>query len=58
MGWKSTVEITRQEALAQVLIALSNPELENERLEDVLEDLVGDKMGHNYRIVAACEGEL
>lgn len=58
MGWKSTVEVTRQEALAQVLIALSNPELTNKKLASVLEYLVGDDVGYNYMIVEGNKKEL
>lgn len=51
MGWKSTVQITKEEALIKIMIALSNPELDNEVLADVVEMLVGDAEGANYRIV-------
>lgn len=51
MGWKSTEEITREEAMKQVLCALASSELTDEELADVLEVLVGEKRGSNYQIV-------
>lgn len=53
MGWKSTINLTREEALARIeealtLIDLHN--LSNERLSEILEILQGDEEGANYSI--------
>lgn len=51
MGWKSTIDITRQEALEIISNANLN-ELSDEDLCDIVESVMGgEKHGHNYRIM-------
>lgn len=50
MGWKSTIDITREEALAK-LGQVNFYELTNDELAGVLESALGEDHGYNYRIV-------
>lgn len=57
MGWKSTVYITRAEALQLIAKRTGNPAISNKELEDKVEDLgYGDNpdweyFGHNFIVV-------
>ena len=48
MGWKSTIEITREDALREVRKALDG-DFTNLELEELLETLYGEKTGANFR---------
>lgn len=49
MGWKSTVTVTREEALSLIYAHLE--EISDENLADVLEAVMGgDSHGYNYAI--------
>lgn len=57
MGWKSTLEITRDEAIAEIYVLLERAT--NESLENILDELSNDQFdvnntakyyGHNFRI--------
>lgn len=54
MGWKSTMDITRQDAFAAIVENLGRAD--DRTLEDTLEALVSEDIengfyGHNFRIV-------
>lgn len=50
MGWKSTVHITREDALKELQRALVS--ISNDDLAEALEFALGyDKCGYNFRIV-------
>jgi hypothetical protein len=59
MGWKSTIEITREEALRAIMevVIQKMPTLSVEELHNILESLgIGDEpglpyYGHNFDIV-------
>lgn len=67
MGWKSTIDLTRERAISMLLYSIDClPEMEyvpatfvlncpkkatDEQLCDALEALVGDQMSANFRIV-------
>ncbi len=53
MGWKSTIDITRKDAIEQIKVAmLGISDLSNEQLANILEELLGgEHHGHNYTIV-------
>jgi hypothetical protein len=64
MGWKSTIDITRTQALALVMnYALQCGNLSDSELEDLLETLgYGDNpqlpyFGHNFNIVKQQDNE-
>lgn len=52
MGWKSTIELERAEAMCHIISRLSD--LSNEQLADVLETVMEEYpsplYGHNFRI--------
>lgn len=57
MGWKSTIDITRDEAIAEIYVLLEHAT--NEQLENVLDELsngqfdvnhVAKYYGHNFHI--------
>ena len=59
MGWKSTIEITRKEAIQAIISSLDKTpydEMTNEQLEDMMYQLdIGDDLnkpcyGHNFII--------
>lgn len=59
MGWKSTIEITRREAIQAIISSLDKTpydEMSNEQLEDMMYGLnIGDDInkpyfGHNFTI--------
>ncbi len=51
MGHKSTIDITKEEALS-IIENIDLEELDNETLADVLEAVLGgESHGHNYRII-------
>lgn len=74
MGWKSTKDLTREDAEHLYFklksekralkkgyrVAVSDGELENrlDRLADEIDSLGGGHSGHNYRIVGEVEGSL
>ncbi len=49
MGWKSTVDLTREQALARILTLIHAAE--DRDLAFAVEVLQGDDVGYNYRIV-------
>ena len=49
MGWKTTLYITREDALKELRKAIDL--LTDEELADTLESAVGDRKGYNFRIV-------
>lgn len=50
MGWKSTVDITREEALRIIYDRLE--ECDDEAISEILEEVLGgENHGHNYMIV-------
>jgi hypothetical protein len=60
MGWKSTIDITRDEAISAIIVAVNNKqyeEMSNEELKDLMYGLnIGDDVnlpyfGHNFSIV-------
>jgi hypothetical protein len=57
MGWKSTITITREDALFIAKKALEAPELKDEELANALESLVGDRVGYNYTIIERYVGD-
>jgi len=52
MGWKSTIDITREEAIQAILNAINKSEFDsysNQELEDKMEQLeIGDTVGSGY----------
>ena len=56
MGWKSTVDVTRQYALDKIMDELY--EANDEQIADILETLIGDRDGANYRIVNEENGKI
>lgn len=52
MGWKSTVTLTKEDALNKLNELFENDlgKLDNETLEDILEVVYGDKLGYNFHI--------
>ena len=52
MGWKSTVVLTKEDALLRVQEAIASSDLKDEELANALEALVGDRDGYNYKIVS------
>ena len=59
MGWKSTIEITRKEAIQAIISSLDKTaydEMSNEELEDIMYQMgIGDDIdkpyyGHNFTI--------
>jgi hypothetical protein len=51
MGWKSTITLSRQEALG-ILASISFDDLTNERLAQIVEEVMGgDDHGHNYMVL-------
>jgi hypothetical protein len=66
MGWKSTIEITRKEAIQAIISSLDKTpydEMTNEQLEDMMYQLgIGDDVdkpyyGHNF-IIHNSEDEI
>lgn len=67
MGWKSTIEITRQEAIFAIVNALKDKtpysDMTNEELENMMYELnIGDELGlpyfgHNF-IIKNTEEEI
>lgn len=55
MGAKSTMNITRQDALSECMRHLML--CDDQQLALVLEDLVGDETLYNFSIVAGYDGE-
>jgi hypothetical protein len=52
MGWKSTIDVTREEALAMIR-EVDLEELDDALLAEILEAVLGgENHGHNYRIVS------
>lgn len=49
MGWKSTLEITREDALSEIMRHILKSD--DEQIADILETLVGDKLGYNFTII-------
>ena len=49
MGWKSTLDVTRQYALDKIMDELYDAD--DEQIADILETLIGDRDGANYRII-------
>lgn len=54
MGWKSSMEITREDAINEIMKRLLSAS--NEELVDVMDGLFGEK-GYNFRIIGYYEGE-
>lgn len=51
MGWKSTIDITRERAI-EIIADANLDELSDEELCDIVEAIAGgENHGHNYRIV-------
>lgn len=51
MGWKSTIDVSRQEAV-RMIGDVDLEELDDELLADILEAVMGgEDHGHNYRII-------
>lgn len=59
MGWKSTIELTRKEAIQAIMVSLNETpydEMSNEELEKLMYKLdIGDDFnkpyyGHNFRV--------
>jgi len=50
MGWKSTKDITREDCITQIYENLHTAT--DRQLADILETLIGDDEGANYRIVS------
>ena len=56
MGWKSTIDITREDAMKEILRHLDD--VPDEQLGRVLEEVLGGyDHGHNYRIVPRYSGD-
>lgn len=57
MGWKSTIDVSKEEALSLIYSHMEDLEnLDNETICDVLEAVMGgENHGHNYRIVDSAE---
>ena len=57
MGWKSTLTISREEAIAAIMVEMSKLyQKSNEELDVVMRDLFGDDVdkpyyGHNFDVV-------
>jgi hypothetical protein len=53
MGWKSTIDVTRHEAINLIHYELQDlKDFSDEALANLLEEVMGgEKHGHNYRIV-------
>lgn len=51
MGWKSTIDVSRQEAV-RMIGDVDLEELDDELLADILEAVMGgEDHGYNYRII-------
>ena len=55
MGWKTSMEITREDATAEIQKHLLSAS--DEELADVLEGLFGNRKGYNFRIIGGYVGD-
>jgi len=60
MGWKSTIDITRADAIELIKsMTESVDKFTDEQLANLVEELMGgEEHGHNYRIVRTYSGDF